>query len=264
LREEARGIPWVFGVPDSGVVEGVTTKSLYRADGSVFLPSSVQESDCYLDRILPPEMRAVLTQSARRAIARNRRADTRALLEALTDATDDGLGKLFHAADGGFLVFLLYISDEYSLQGVVNPERAGGPINPSRLERDVYSRGVYKDWTIPTYLWLSYLSHLGVKEVRPLVEYLRSLDASVAPPRSLKPVGCPAGIQYQWPTLATGDNAGPYRSFESTHWGVCSSTGKPWIYGYKRRWREARDDEVSKVCGAYADVDPSFSEICRK
>jgi hypothetical protein len=58
------------------------------------------------------------------------------------------------------------------------------------------------------------------------------------------------------------EDVGSFKPEPFVHWGICSSTGKPWMYQYKRGWKEASDDDVAFVCEN--DMGGPFSEICRK
>ena len=171
LQEEVNGIPLSTEVPDGRVVSGFNVKSLHRSDGSRFVPNSIQESNCYLDRILPSEVRAAFVEGAQNAISKSRRAAPSSLLEDLTKDIDRRLDDLFpSAAEGGaLLAFWDYIGFDYGIQGVQHR-------NPNSLEREAYSSGVYTERHILRLLWLRYLDHLGVNEGnRPVVAALTML-----------------------------------------------------------------------------------------
>jgi hypothetical protein len=261
LLEKAHGVLQTYQIPDEGFIDGFIVKSLYREDGSKFLPESIRESNCYLDRILAPEVRAALIRGAQTAISRNRGAHPDTLLDAMYHATASRLDELFHdTADGGILGFFSYVEFEYGIGEFPFLRR-----DPNPLIRDAFSHGAYTEREMIHLLWLSYLRHLGVQGLTPLLEYLRSLDAPLAPPARLDPPGCKAGILYKWPTVSD-----PIKTFQEVgadvHWGVCSSTAKLWVYSHRRGWKQVKDDgEVAKFC---VDVDwteePIFSELCSR
>jgi hypothetical protein len=141
LKEVTHGVPLVIGLLEA--VEGLHVKSLFRADGSRFVPSAIQESNCYLDRILPSELRTALIECARSAVSENQRADPSALFEAIDDATDRRLAELYHNDRDGLGTFLGFLVRDYDIQGIRRS-------TPSPLERAAYSRGVYTDRNIPT------------------------------------------------------------------------------------------------------------------
>lgn len=184
LQEEVHGVPWSTEVPDGWVVSAFNVKSLHRSDGSRFVPNSIQESDCYLDRILPSEVRTAFVEGAQNAVSKSRRAAPSSLLEDMTTDVDHRLDDLFPSAIAGgvLLAFWDYFGFDYGIQGVPHP-------NPNSLEREAYSFGVYTERNILRLLWVRYLVHLGVNEaaLKPVVEYLRKSDASFALPSSPNP-----------------------------------------------------------------------------
>lgn len=252
LTEVTRAMARLNEVPDAGAIEGLEVKSLFRNDGMRFIPSSIQESSCYLDRALPYELRMALVEGAEDAIRHHRRSNPESLLDAMSNSTDRRLTKLY--PDFDYLSFLVYIEFEYYIVDI-------GYEGQSPLQRDAYLHGVYRKTSIARYLWLSYLEHLGVKGAGPAVKHIKTLEASYGPPSELKPDGCREGVSYQWPALfrpamRRTDWDPP------NHWGVCSSTGQPWIYQLKRGWRKASDGEVKDLCeGRFSDG--PFAEICR-
>jgi hypothetical protein len=236
-------------------VKGFTVKSLFREDGSRFLPGNVQESSCYFDRILSPELRAALVEAAQSAILANRRGDPGSLFNAIFDATDDRLTEMF-SSRSGVLELFVFMGDDLSISSPDNPH-VGGP-----LEQDANSQGMYSERNVMVLLWLSYLDHLGVRGVRRAIQYAKSQESKYAPP-SLKPAGCRGGIRYNWPIMYDAkDDLGAIEPGLPVHWGICTATGKPWMYQYKRGWRQASDDDVAFLC--QHDPDEPFSEICRR
>ena len=177
LREETYDLPRSFEIPDGQVIPGFHVKSLYRVDGSRFVPESIQESDCYLDRILTPEIRAVLIESAQDALARGRRTSPSVLLNAMSDVTRRRLNMHFRSTtptSDGLVAFLDFVAFDYGIKGFDYP-------NPSQLEREAYSHGIHAETLISKLIWLKYLGHLGVNEatLKSLIEYLKSQDASI-------------------------------------------------------------------------------------
>jgi hypothetical protein len=168
LREViSHGVVPVIG--QSFVVEKLTVKSLYRQDGSHFLPRNIHENNCYFDRVLSPEVRTALIEAAQSAILANRGADPGSLFDAIFDATDSRLTELL-SSESGLTAVLAYF--EWSLHIVGRGHSGFGS-----LERDANSRGVHAQARVMVLLWLSYLDYLGVNGVGPALQHVKSQEA---------------------------------------------------------------------------------------
>ena len=93
---------------------------------------------------------------------------------------------------------------------------------------------------IGRFVWLHYLEHLGVKQLKlePLRQHLRGLDVEYAPPTTLVPPGCQQGITYKWPTVSDPiDTFAAPQSDYDVHWGICKGTGGLWVYKHGDGWK---------------------------
>lgn len=262
LAEMMHGVPNTVGLPDGGEIRGLQMKSLYLHDGTQFEPSTIFESSCYLDRVLPNKARAALVDAAQSVLSRSRGQDNRTILEGLFRETDVRFDSMFDG-QGSFLALLDYLAFELKVAGF----RSSSPLP---LERDAFSHGVYFEGHIMRLLWLSYLRHRGVMGVEPLIGYVVGLNRSLAPPAVLSSKACRAGIDYQWPTVSD-----PIKTFldvqhegEYVHWGVCPSAGTLWVYSYKKGWRKVPDEEAGELCeraesSPMGDRAAKLSEFCK-
>lgn len=261
LREINHSLPKTAVLPDDGVVTGFIIKSLHFRDGTRFVPRNLEESNCYLDRVLQKKVRDALTQGAASALRDHSGDDPEELLDLMSQKTDELLDRMFirggmHPGTG-MSALLSYLESDYELKGY---ERS----NVGPLEKQAFSLGIY--WKIheTSWLWVSYVQHLGVKgfDSEYLTKYLRALDISSAPPATLSAVGCDGGIEYRWPSVST-----PIRTFADlgddfdVHWGICKTSGELWVYYHFRGWQKVPDPEKSAFCEQMGRKEP-FEKIC--
>jgi hypothetical protein len=251
----------VPGVSDEGSIPGFKVKSLRYPDGRRFIPQDLRQSNCYLDRVLPENVRNALYDGAVSAVSLQR-GKAEARLESLFDKTNDRLESLF-AQEGmhpgtGMPLLLSYLQTDYELKGFHSPE-AGS------LEMQAFATGIYTENSVLSWLWISYLQHLGVPGFRsePLVQPLQQRDRAIAPPADFSAPGCEGGIAYRWPTLTRPiDTFADSEPDSDVHWGVCKATNKVWVYHWRRGWRPADSQETAEFCGETLERPVFFDKIC--
>ena len=261
LREVKASVWRIPQIPDEGVVQGFWVRTLYLPDGERFLPRTVQESNCALDRMLDASVRAALRAGAAAFVKAPGDADPQSRWESLRAASDTRLNKLFvrggMGADTGLSRIGSIIEEKFDI-------RRWETENVGALQRQAFAAGIYSPNLIILWLKISYFEHLGGRgfDGEKLVEVLRSYDASYAPPSTGAAGECPKGIEYRWPTVSAPieTHAGIDRE-ESVHWGVCRSSGDVWVYYFRNGWSKATPSERATMCEEYGDEE-EFRAVC--
>jgi hypothetical protein len=257
LSEENLPVYATYEVPSDGVVEGASMRRLRRPDGTAFIPASIDESNCFLDRVLDERTRRGLRVGAEEMMKSGRSvpmADRIQLLlqHACVRGEATQIDEALHCST---LSSVLTNLDR--LYGISAADGANGPFvqYSSRL-------GIYSGSNILWYALLSYAQHLGVRRL-PIQDFLKSFraaDRHLAPPTTLKASGCAGGIDYKWPTITSvldGDEVFP--NDERTHVGVCRATGEPWRYHHSVGWRPLTTAQKAELCAAWPE-----ESWCRK
>jgi hypothetical protein len=133
------------------------------------------------------------------------------------------------------------------------------------LEKTMFARGIYSEQLMVSTIWLTYLRHLGAKDldVDTFIARARAQGVAMAPPKTLAPPGCPRGIRYHWPT-----NTLPIVSFaasdpdDDVHWGVCTRDESLWIYHYRHGWNRVQAHESELFCDSFDGKESQFDKAC--
>jgi hypothetical protein len=262
LQETARELFRTDALPEDGTIGGFVLKTLSDARGQSFVPRTLAESNCYLDRVLPKSVREAVRAGASQAVLKSD-DEPNERLESLNDSINEKLDAIF-VSQGmhpgtGVAALLSQLQTDYGLKGYNHSD-------VTILERAAFSSGLYSMNHVLGWIWLSYIEHLHVKgfDASPFITDFRARDASRAPPSTLKAPECPGGVDYHWPTVST-----PIRTFADSgdvdvHWAVCEGTGDLWVYHYQHGWKQVPQDEKTKFCSRSLSHQPSFDRTCQR
>lgn len=248
--EQADEPVWVDpNVPSEGVWEDIRMYSLRYPDGAPFIPRDIEESNCFLDRILDVGTQQAIVASAREVAMHRRAGKSEQLdlfLESLLTHTDDRA--------------LTILGNLWTLYGLrPGPDPDAGP-----FMKYAYGQGLYNGHSIKLYILVAYAHFKGVKTLSPraFLKFLRAEDASYAPPRTNKASGCPEGIDYRWPHVGSSyDMEEKIPETDVVHYGLCRSTQTVWSYHYRFGWHRLSEPDQQRFC-KYSSYKPFFSAVC--
>jgi hypothetical protein len=231
------------------------------SSGAAVLPSSIAESNCYLDLALGKELVQAMVAGANTAIQKRSAVSSLKELDHVFKSVDLELSRRIQIDDGrGMRLSNLssFIVDSYDLQ---MPRRD----EPSPMQAAIYKEHIYQQWTSVDYVLVQFLAHRGVNlNVEALRRALQRRDSNVAPPTSFLGMDCDKGIEYQWPTMSGAapgsDKALPMTTY--VHWGRCKSTNRIYAYTVGKGWRPASAEEKEYACSTYGHV-PSVGQACK-
>lgn len=258
-REVDEPIWFSPSLPDQGVVPKLKMSALLDANGNRFVPANIQESNCFLDRILDQTTRTAI-KGAGSALARagspDMDEDVDLLLNEAARRVDAAIGVEKSSPAGTLTSILVNLQSLYGISR--GPETDAGP-----FLRYAYSQRLYDGRTVTWYVLLAYVEHLGVRpfHMEMYLRQLRARDAKYAPPESLRVEGCV--IDYKWPHMGRplpSQTDLPDEAF--LHFGVCPATGAVWFYQAARGWRPLDDKLKTEFCSDWSD-DEAFARICK-
>jgi hypothetical protein len=252
-------------VPEEGVIGGLSFKSLYVdiGNGHRFIPTSLKESNCALDRMLGRRVGDAIRAGAIAYTRMGRGEKSEEQFERFSMSINSELNKLFvplgMTPNTGLSEIRSLIQDAFDI-----PQFSMKIKSP--LQKLAYDARVYTPNLILNWLIIEYVKHLGVSgfDSEKLVEGLRSLDASYNPPSTLRVPDCSEQLAYRWPTISvpisTYKGIGDY---ENVHWAICRSSGDVWVYYYRGGWKKAQPTEKAQACEDFGDEEP-FRSFCAR
>jgi hypothetical protein len=252
---------WVSpSLPDQGVVPKLKMRALVDANDNRFVPGNLEESNCFLDRVLDDKTRAAI-KGAGSALARVDRPDMDDDVDLLLDDAArrvDAAAGIKESSPAGTLTSILV--NLQSLYGI----RPGPVSDPGPFLRYVYSQRLYNSYTVTWYVLLAYVEHLGVRPVH-METYLRQLrarDAEYAPPNNLRVEGCV--IDYKWPHIERPlPSQADLPAEAALHFGVCRATRTVWFYQAAQGWRPLGEELMDEFCSSMGS-DEDFADVCRR
>jgi len=248
-------------VPEQGVISGLSFKSLYFDNDRRFIPASLAESNCSLDRMLGQRVREAVRAGAIAYTRTVRKRASEERVERLSTDIDTELDKSFvplgMAPGTGLNRIRSLMQNAFDIQLPSKQIR-------SPLQKLAFDSHLYTPSAILTWLQVAYVQHLGVDgfNSEELIEALRALDASYGPPRNLKVRDCAEPLGYQWPTVSLPIST--YKDideYDVVHWAVCKPSGDIWVYHYRRGWKKAQSTEKAQVCEEQGSEEP-FHGFC--
>jgi hypothetical protein len=239
---------------ESGVFPNGLFFELMKSDGAPYTPSTMDESNCYLDAVLGKEVVSAMVKGAKRAVD-GTHAGSSALkqIEKVFKSVDDEISRTIPVSQTTRLSLLdirIFIEDRYRLQMPIR-------VAPSPMQAAIYGDDIYQEWTSVDYVLVRFLAHRGVKlNIDSIREAFQDRDKSVAPPTIISSRDCDAGIDYEWPTIsgAPSSAGGKMPMDGSVHWGRCRSTNTIYAYVRGRGWRKATAKEREEVCNSFGHV----------
>lgn len=259
LRVEWRSMPVTIAIPEDGVIEDFRVGTLYRSDHSRFVPSTVSEAVCVIERSLEPPVLKAIVAGAKQGEMSGRGLEFEEQMESVYREVGEQLDLLYSDSGlpkgSGLTKVLWHLQNEIAVNSLSYP---------SQLQVATQNLGIYSANHVAWYVLAEFLNGKGVDPefTGNLITHMRAKDRSIAPPATLRPRNCEGGIQYLWPTVSL-----PIASFkdvasdENVHWGICKSTQSVWVYHFSSGWIEASQEEIPKVCERFGDRS-DFARAC--
>jgi hypothetical protein len=228
-------------------------------------PGSIQDSNCFLQGVLRPEVTEAIKRGAESylAIPRAERTSGRPyqLDESLSDALKSARPGFSDGSEDVYGLLLVFIERTYLFIGNVP-----GPV--SRLQERGRREGIYYQVATDRWIAFEYASFLTGSETLG-AEARKTIKASnrhIAPPETYSAKGCKKKILYNWPT--TSQSFEPYADLPEdvtaygvwVHVGTCSDDQSLWVYHYRVGWKKVPSSDIPATCkqlsNYFDDPDP--------
>jgi hypothetical protein len=221
-------------------------------------PDSIQDSNCFLQAILRPEVIESIKRGAESYLALSRsertsgrpdQANVYQLYDSLSAAVNSALPGFSKGSEDIFLLLGVLIERLYLFTG----DRPG-PV--SRLEESgrrvgIYRRSALIDWVVFEYAAFVAKSKVLGAEAR---ETLKASNRYVAPPDTYSAKECKKRISYNWPTISQ-----PYEPYSGlpqdvnahgayVHVGICADDQSLWVYHYRVGWKRVSKSDIPQTC----------------